>query len=109
MTMNDPRVNPPRAPYQPVRNDNTGWIAAAVVAIVLLGGGFYWMNHRTNTASILPPSQTTGQNTNPTTPANPPAVMVSPAPAAGVPAPTPETTTGQQTNPSNPMAPTPAR
>jgi hypothetical protein len=34
--------------------------------------------------------------------ANPPAVMATPAPAAGVPAPLPETTTGQRVPPPQP-------
>jgi hypothetical protein len=72
-----PGTNPPRYPAE--RNFNkAAWIAGGVAVAIGLALVF-----------------AVGRPGNPTTAANPPAVVAAPAPAAGVPAPAPEDTTGR--------------
>jgi len=62
MTMDDPRATPPRAPYQPVRNDNSmNWILAAVGVLAIVGAVWWGMGRYQNTTMSAP--HTTGQTT----------------------------------------------
>ena len=83
MSMNDPRptdsrASPPRGPYvREQSNNGVLWIGALIAGAIVLG--FVAWGTMSNNRHVT---------------ANP-AVIVTPAPATGVPAPAPETTTGQ--------------
>lgn len=69
------------------RSRTTGWTVGMLPAVAFVLGVVIWGNYARE------------QNTR----ANPPAVITTPAPAAGVPAPPPETTTGQRVPPPPPQ------
>jgi hypothetical protein len=80
MTMRDQEPLRDLSPTRP-KNNKAPWILMAVAFVVVMGIAVYAMNG-SKTAIIR-------------TQSGDPAVMTSPAPAAGVPVPPPETTTGQ--------------
>jgi hypothetical protein len=73
-----PGTNPPRHFRQDYSSNAIGWTLGAIAAAVILGFAFFAAGSRSDRTA-----------------ANPPAVITTPAPAARVPAPPPETTTGQ--------------
>jgi hypothetical protein len=77
MSMNNPQSTRPRDPYQPVRNNSTGWITGAVAVVIVAGLAWWAMGNRHITASN--PPVTIGQQTTP----------VSPPPASQTPSPRP--------------------
>ena len=85
---NNPSMRNPRPP----RDSNVGWIAGAIIVVLVIIGLFYWGGTRTNTASnpvpnntassTMTPSSTTGSGTQSPAPATPaPAAPASPYPA----------------------------
>lgn len=79
----DLQATPPPSHHVRPERSFIPWIAGAVVVVVAVAFGLWAMNG------------------HPTISENSPAVIATPAPAAGVPAPAPETTTGQS-EPRNP-------
>jgi hypothetical protein len=82
--MSDPYRDPARGPYVRQRTNTTGWTLGILAVLLLIGAGFWAMN----------------RGGGPTTAANPPAVIATPAPAPGRPAPPPQETTGQAAPPA---------
>jgi hypothetical protein len=85
--MSDPREferdpNLPRNGYvsrQSGVGDNSGWIIAGVIVVVLLGVAAYSV-HDTQMSSSSTPGMTTGQSSRAPVPNTPPSTPVAPAP-----------------------------
>jgi hypothetical protein len=80
--MSDPREierdpNLPRNRYVG-RNDNSGWIIAGVIVVILLGVAAFSYRGEQMTSSS-PPATTSGQSTRAPVPTTPPATPVAPA------------------------------
>jgi hypothetical protein len=61
-------------------DNSSGWIIAAIVAVVLLGLAAYSYRDTREVAATDPPATTSGQSTRAPVPATPPAAPVAPAP-----------------------------
>lgn len=76
---NNPSMRNPRPP----RDSNAGWIAGAIIVVLVIIGLFYWGGTRTDTASNSVPSTASRTMTPPSTTGS---GTTSPAPSTATPA-----------------------